>query len=152
MSKENGQENYPEINDDTYLQILELSKLGDFHAEQKDFEKAIEMYQQAFDLVPDPFEAYKASTWLLTVIGESYLFMSDYENARHTLQDAMYCPEAIGNPYIHLRLGQAQFELGNFERSQDEFARAYIMGGKEIFEQENPKYYEYLKTFLRGVE
>ncbi|MGB3511601.1 MAG: hypothetical protein WBA93_20660 [Microcoleaceae cyanobacterium] len=93
------------------------------------------MYQQAFNLVPDPFQAYKASTWLLTAIGESYLFMSDYENTGHTLQEAMYCPEAIGNPYIHLRLGQTQFELGNFQASKDELARVYMMGGKEIFEE-----------------
>ncbi|WP_375514175.1 tetratricopeptide repeat protein [uncultured Nostoc sp.] len=75
--------------------------------------------------------------------------MGDYENARHALQKAMYCPDAIGNPYIHLKLGQAQLELGNFERAQDELARAYIIEGKAIFENEDSKYYEYLKTFLR---
>jgi tetratricopeptide (TPR) repeat protein len=140
------------IDDDTYSRILELSRQGDAYTKQKDFAKAIECYPQAFDLVPEPFEAYKASTWLLTAIGESYLLIDDYEEARHALQEAMYCPGAIGNPYVHLKLGQAQFELGNFQRAQDELARAYIIEGKEIFEDEDPKYYEYLKTFLQGVE
>ncbi|MDZ7951761.1 hypothetical protein [Nostoc sp. DedQUE09] len=88
----------------------------------------------------------------MTAIGESYLLMDDYENARHALQEAMYCPDAIGNPYIHLKLGQAQFELENFDRAQEELARAYIIEGKTIFENEDLKYYEYLKTFLREVE
>jgi hypothetical protein len=33
----------------------------------------------------------------------------------------MHCPGAIGNPFIHLRLGQAQFELGNLEPASGEW-------------------------------
>ncbi|MDZ8140503.1 MAG: tetratricopeptide repeat protein [Nostoc sp. DedQUE04] len=151
-SSKDSQKHYPNIDENTYSRILELSKVGDAYTEQKEFVKAIESYHQAFDLIPEPFEAYIASTWLLTAIGESYLFMGDYEKARHALQEAMYCPDAIGNPYIHLKLGQAQLELKNFERAQEELARAYIIEGKAIFENEDLKYYEYLKTFIREVE
>ncbi|MEH1936606.1 MAG: tetratricopeptide repeat protein [Nostoc sp.] len=143
---------YPDIDDNIYSRMLELCRQGDAYAEHKEFAKAIESYHQAFDLIPEPFEAYTASTWLLTTIGESYLLMSDYENASHALQEAMYCPNAIGNPYVHLKLGQAQFELGDFEGAKDELARAYIIEGKEIFENEDSKYYEYVKTFIPEVE
>ncbi|MGV0104625.1 tetratricopeptide repeat protein [Nostoc sp. DSM 114167] len=151
-SSQGESKSYPDIDDNSYSKILNFCKQGDTYAEQKEFAQAIESYHQAFDLIPEPFEAYAASTWVLTAIGESYLLMGDYENASHALQEAMYCPNAIGNPYIHLKLGQAQFELENFERAQDELARAYMIEGKEIFNDEDPKYYEYLKTFLREVE
>ena len=95
---------------------------------------------------------YSATTWLLTAIGESYLLSGDYENANDVLQQAMHCPDAIGNPFIHLILGQAQFELGNFARAKDNLARAYMGGGKEIFQGDDPKYYEYLKTLMRDIE
>jgi hypothetical protein len=61
---------------------------------------------------------------------------------------AMHGPNAIGNPFIHLRLGQSQFEVGNMERAGDELARAYMGDGTEIFSSEDPKYFEFLKTIL----
>ena len=152
MNIENSQDFYPDIDDLSYSKILELSKQGDNYWKRKEYAKAIDSYYDALDLVPDPLEVYSARTWLLTAIGESYLLSSDYENARDVLQQAMHCPDAIGNPFIHLILGIAQFELGNFVRAKDELARAYMGGGKEIFEGEHPKYYEYLKTLMRDLD
>jgi hypothetical protein len=64
----------------------------------------------------------------------------------------MRCPEAIGNPFIHLRLGQTQFELGNKDRAADELMRAYMGAGAEIFAEEAPKYLEFLGTVAEGIE
>ncbi|PSN15207.1 hypothetical protein C7293_08275 [filamentous cyanobacterium CCT1] len=141
-----------EIDNDIYKNICELSEIGDSHLKRGEYLKAIEQYHKAFDLIPEPFEDYKASTWLLTAVGDTYFLAKDYTNALHALEEAMYCPEAIGNPFIHLRLGQVLFELSNLDRARDELARAYLGGGQEIFEGENPKYYEYLKTFMRSIE
>ena len=74
--------------------------------------------------------------------------MNNYEEAREAFRDVMYCPGAIGNPFIHLRLGQVQFELGNLNRAGDELARAYMGKGEEIFEDEDPKYLAFVKTIL----
>jgi hypothetical protein len=57
----------------------------------------------------------------------------------------MYCPGAIGNPLIHLRLGQVQYELENFAKSKDELMRAYMCQGIEIFDGEDEKYFNFLK-------
>ncbi|MBE9156081.1 tetratricopeptide repeat protein [Nodosilinea sp. LEGE 06152] len=140
------------IDNDIYEHIRELSEIGNSYLEKKEYSKAIEQYHKAFDLIPEPFENYKASTWLLTAIGDTYFLARDYINALRALEEAMYCPKAIGNAFIHLRLGQALFELNNLDKARDELARAYLGGGKEIFEDENPKYYEYLKAFMRNVE
>lgn len=61
----------------------------------------------------------------------------------------MHCPGAIGNPFVHLRLGQAQFELGDMTRAADELARAYMGAGDEIFEEQDPKYLAFLKTKIQ---
>jgi hypothetical protein len=37
-------------------------------------------------------------------------------------------PDATGNLFLHLRLGQCHFELDNFARAADEFAGAYVPG------------------------
>jgi tetratricopeptide (TPR) repeat protein len=140
-----------EINENDYFKILELCQIGDNYAEQKKYNEAIEKYNEALDLIPDPFDIYKASTWILTAIGDAYFLMDDYKNACLNLQDAMYCPDAIGNPFIHLRLGQVQFELENLNKAKDELTRAYMSGGEEIFKYENSKYLEFLKTFLNNI-
>ena len=77
---------------------------------------------------------------------------SNYPAALTALEHAMRCPEAIGNPFIHLRLGQTQFELGNKDRAADELMRAYMGAGAEIFAEEAPKYLEFLGTVAEGIE
>jgi tetratricopeptide (TPR) repeat protein len=101
------------------------------------------------ELLPEPKFDWEASTWLLAAIGDANFLGGHYEQAREALSDAMHCPDAIGNPFIHLRLGQAQFELGNLERAADELARAYMAAGKDIFSEDDPKYFAFLKTVLK---
>jgi len=75
----------------------------------------------------------------------------DFQEAREVLTWTMHCPRAIGNPFIHLRLGQVQFELGNLERARDELARAYMGRGPEIFDQDDPKYLAFIREYLKDV-
>jgi hypothetical protein len=52
----------------------------------------------------------------------------------------------VGNPFFHLRVGQASFELESPEDRDeqgmtiDNLARALICGGIEMFTNEDPKY------------
>jgi tetratricopeptide (TPR) repeat protein len=142
-------DNTLEIDDDTYSKICKLCQEGDEYVTKEKFNLAVQKYEEAFDLVPDPYERYHASTWILTAIGDSYFLMGNYERARDAIGNVMYCPEAIGNPFIHLRFGQVQLELGNLIRAQDELARAYMIEGEKIFQDEDPKYLAYVKTVLR---
>lgn len=138
-----------ELSDSIHEQITQLSKEGDVLAEQGQYHEAVEKYLQAFELLPEPRTDWEACTWLLAAIGDANFKSKNYEHAKAALSDAMHCPGAIGNPFIHLRLGQAQFELGNIERANDELARAYMGAGKDIFADEEPKYFAHLKTVLR---
>jgi tetratricopeptide (TPR) repeat protein len=135
--------------DAIYVQVTSLSEKGDALAEEAKYREAIEKYVAALDLLPEPKSGWEASKWLLTAIGDANFLGGHYEQARAAMSDAMGCPGAIGNPFIHLRLGQAQFELGNLERAADELARAYMGAGKEIFEEDDPKYFAFLKTVLK---
>jgi hypothetical protein len=77
------------------------------------------------------------------------LLSGDFVAGRDNLANSMHCPDAIGNPFLHLRLGQCQWELGNLDRAADELTRAYMGAGDEIFESEDPKYLSFLKTKLK---
>lgn len=137
-----------ELSDAIHGKVVLLSKEGDEQAEIGHYREAVEKYIEALDLLPEPKTEWEACTWLLASIGDANFKSRNYEHARAALTDAMHCPGAIGNPFIHLRLGQSQFELGNMQRANDELARAYMGAGKEIFDQEDPKYFAHLKTVL----
>lgn len=135
--------------DTIHQQIVQLSQEGDALAEAGEHRRAARKYAEAFRLLPEPKTDWEAGTWLLTAIGDVFFISGDYEQARPALTNAMHFPEAIGNPFVHLRLGQVQLELGNRDRAADELAWAYMGAGAEIFANEDPKYFAFLKTVLQ---
>lgn len=126
--------------------IKDLSAAGDALAESDLFDDALSKYWEAFDLLPEPKTEWEAGTWLLTAIGDANFLMGDFVAGRDNLGSAMHYPDAIGNPFLHLRLGQCQYEVGNLDRATDELLRAYGLEGAEIFESEDPKYLAFLRT------
>jgi tetratricopeptide (TPR) repeat protein len=133
---------------ETYNELRRLCESGDQLAAEGRYADAIDTYWSAFELLPPPVEVWEAATWILTAIGDANFLGGDYEAAGDNLSVAMRCPDAVGNPFLHLRLGQCQLELGNLDRAADELARAYLGGGGEIFESEDGKYLTFLKTRL----
>ncbi len=138
-----------ELPEAIHIKIAALSKQGDALAEKAQYKQAIEKYTEAYRLLPKPQTDWDACTWLTVAIGDAHFLSKNYDSTKQALTDAMRCPGAIGNPFIHMRLGQAQLELGNKERAADELTRAYMGGGKDIFATENPKYFEFLKTAIK---
>jgi tetratricopeptide (TPR) repeat protein len=135
-----------EINDKTHEEITQLSQNGDAFAEKGDYPKALSEYWKAFDLIPEPKTDWDAATWVLAAIGDANFLGDDFQAGVDNLSNAMHCPGAIGNPFLHMRLGQCQFEVGNLDRAADEMTRAYALEGDEIFEEDDPKYLAFLKT------
>jgi tetratricopeptide (TPR) repeat protein len=137
-----------ELPDDVHAQITLLSKQGDEFAEQDRAEEALLCYEQAWTLLPEPREQWSAATWLLTAKGDALFLAGRFHAALAPLESAVRCPDGLGNPFIHLRLGQVQLELGNTERAKDELARAFMGGGDEIFEGDDPKYWRFIREIL----
>lgn len=141
-----------ELSDEIHDEIGRLCAEGDDLAEEDDFAAAIRKYDQAWQLLPDPKHEWEAATWVLTAIGDAYFLARDYPAAKEALTSAMHAPDAIGNPFIHLRLGQSQLEVGNTDRAADELIRAYMGAGPDIFAEEDRKYLEFLATRAQGIE
>src|SRR5437764_10833970 len=101
-------------------QIRDLCAKGDSLTEARQFEKAFACYRDALNLVPKPVEEWEATTWILAAIGDLYFLERKAEKALGAFEDAVRCPGGLGNPFIHLRLGQCYFELGKLDRAADE--------------------------------
>ena len=141
-----------ELSEELHSRIQVLCANGDEHAEARNFAEALKAYWTAWDLIPEPKTNWEASTWVLAAIGDANFLGQDYEAGRDNLSNAMSCPGAIGNPFLHLRLGQCQFELKELDRAADELMRAYMGAGPDIFKDQDPKYIEFLKTRAKDIE
>jgi tetratricopeptide (TPR) repeat protein len=139
------------LSDDIHEKIEQLSASGDELAEEGRYPEALDKYWAAWDLLPEPKTHWDAALWLLVAIGDANFLGGDFEAGRDNLSQAMHCPDALGNPFVHLRLGQCQFELGNLDRAADELMRAYMGGGTGIFEDQDDKYVRFLQTRAKDV-
>lgn len=141
-----------DLTDDIYAEVQRLCAAGDALAKDSKFSDAIPLYWAAWDHLPKPKSDWQAATWVLAAIGDANFLSGDFIAGRDNLSHAMRCPGAIGNPFLHLRLGQCQLELGEQERAADELLRAYMAAGSEIFKDQNPKYLRFLQGKAKGVE
>ena len=140
-----------ELSGSLHNRIKELSAEGDSLAESAIYEKAIEKYNEAWNLVPEPKSEWEASTWLLVAIADACFFAGYYTSGIEALQYSLICPEGENNPFIFMRLGQCQFEKNEYFLATENLCRAYMLQGKEIFASESPKYFEFLKTKIQSL-
>src|SRR5215467_14819538 len=131
--------------DTVHEQIKRFCAEGDRNAKRRAYPDALASYWAAWDLLPEPRTDWEAATWILAAIGDANFLGHDFTAARDNLSMAMHCPDATGNPFLHFRLGQSEFELGNLDRAADELTRAYMGAGEDIFEDAE-KYLAFLKT------
>lgn len=137
-----------ELDDAVHERIQGLCAEGESLAKRAEYAAALKKYWAAWDLLPEPQTDWEAATWIMAAIGDANFLGGDFVAGRDNLSRAMHCPEAIGNPFLHLRLGQCQLELGNLDRAADYLTRAYMGAGSEIFKGAD-KYFEFLKTRLK---
>ncbi len=137
------------LDDLIYQRIVSLSKYGDKLAESARYGDAIEKYKEALKKLPMPYDRWGAATWIYVAMGDARFMQGDFERSLKCFVNATYCPSGIGNPFIHLRLGQCELELGNTDRATDELMRAYMGGGEEIFREDNIKYLSFIKSRIK---
>lgn len=138
-----------EINDKDYEEIKRLCADGDKLAETQKYERAIEKYREAYKLIPDPKHDWHATTWVLVAIADACFFLKRFKKVQELLTYTISCPGGYDNPFIRLRLGQADFELGNLDQAAEELTVAYGLEGENIFKREDKKYFEFLKTRIK---
>jgi len=117
--------------------------------EKDDLATAVTRYYDCLEMIPDPIYKSVYATQIFISLGERYFLEAQYADALQHYSEAVKCIDGLGNPAIHLRLGQIRFELGDHDRAVDELMRAYMGGGKAIFEYEDPKYFAVIREIVK---
>lgn len=132
--------NLPRCSEALRERIDSLCVQGDAETDLYNFPAALAFYWAAWDLLPEPRHECEAATAILAAIGDANFLGGDFEAGCDNLSTVMHCPGAIGIPYLHFRLGQCHYELGDLARATDELMRAFHGGGASLFDDEDPKY------------
>ena len=122
---------------------------GDDLLNADNFSAAAELYQEALSKIPEPKYLYGISLPAYTALGEAYFYAGDYHIALSAFQEALKAPGGVENPLLHLRLGQAYFEIGELAHAADSLTRAYALDGTAVFEGEDEKYLSFLSTQIQ---
>lgn len=114
---------------------------------------ALEIYQAAWTKAGDSLDDTQ-KVWLLLSIANAGVRHGNFEEATDALEAILagYKESGIvaGNPFFHLLAGLSLNGLKENEEGQtDNFARALICGGPEIFSGENPSHLERMQKLLK---
>ena len=120
--------------------IRELCYQGYLQYDERDYRRALRTFYQAWLLVPKPQTDWREAGWVLTAIGDAYFKIGQFTQAAEAMRSALLCPTAKQSPFINLRLGQCQYELGEGDRAGDTLQKALELGGSKVFAKEAPKY------------
>jgi tetratricopeptide (TPR) repeat protein len=135
-----------ELPESLYTEVKLLCEQGDELVKSGKLDEAKSQYISALKLLPEDRSEWEAATWIYVAIGDVHFKLGNYEKCFKCFYNAVQCPKGLGNPFIHLRLGQMYFEQENMDKAADELTRAYMGGGMDIFMEDDPKYLEFLET------
>lgn len=140
-----------ELDDTIYEQIESLSEKGNDFADEGNFEGARQEFEKALALVPEPKTDWEAALWLYASLGDMNFSMAAYQASINNFYDALNCPDGNTNAFVLLRLGQALFETGEKEKGTEYLLRAYMLEGRELFGEDDQKYFDFLKSNVAGI-
>lgn len=137
-----------ELTDELYNEIVSELEQGDLYAEPGKYNKAIEKYESALNLVPLQKENWEISLHIYTAMADSYFNLGNFQQANNNYEQALKCPDGLGNVYVWLGLGETYYELSNIDKAKDALMSAYMLEGKEIFEDEDNKYFSLIQDYI----
>ena len=138
----------PDLPEAVHERILALCEKGDVFAAAEDWQKARQTYREAQALLSSPSCQSEAAVWILGALADVEFLSREYEEALVSATSAI-AAGGLGNPFLHLRAGQAALELSRMDLAADELCRAYMGGGVEVFDGEDEKYLRYLQGRIR---
>ena len=125
-----------------YPEIQRLCGQGSEYADRGKLLEAIQCYEDALQLLPEPKEQWESGTWLYSSLGDIQFKRALYYEAIDNLAIAQKCPGGLNDPFVMLRLGQCYYEIGDTKKAKELLLQTFDVGGPDYFEHEAPKYFE----------
>ncbi len=104
-------------------------------------DRALSRFRAAWELIPETKDRWQRALQVLCGIADCQFHLCDYEDCFRTLHVALRSAGGgPDNPWICLRLGQCYVALGNEREACNWLLSAFVLGGREMFEDESDGY------------
>ena len=136
---------------DLESKIIDLISRGNEFDDAKKFDEAINIYNQAYQLLPEPkLEWEMISSWLTSCYFNAYFALKDYVKAKEWAElELKYRSSNIDvAPYIDI--GMAAYELNQKKEFFNNFKRAYDYGKERPFKEYPKKYLDFFLEEMRA--
>lgn len=137
-----------ELSDEDYNVITEALEKGDSLVEIGVLKEALKKYIEALENIPSPKNDYEIALHVYTALGDCYFNLEDYENSNNNYNEALKCPDGVSNGYVWLGLGESYYELQETNKANDALLSAYMLEGEELFDEEDSKYFDSIKSLI----
>ncbi len=117
--------------------------------DNKNVEDKVNELYDIYSFLSDDEKRLREGRYVIIRIGELCYANRLIEEAMENFSFVMQFKDTIGNPYLHLRMGQLFYCKGNNDKMLDELSRALIMGGDKVFEGEDLKFINLAKDVLK---
>jgi len=141
-----------ELPDDLYQKIVAFCEQGNTLSDNGKFEEAYNKFNEAFALIPFPREKWETSSWVLGAAGDMAFLLKSFTRAKELFGAAALCEGGAESTFIHLRLGQVNYELGDLNVAAGELLEAYKLGGSDAFKYDDQKYIVFLKRRVAFIK
>lgn len=132
-------------------QLDQFVRAGTERLEAGDAEAAREQFEAGIALLPEPKRLWVAATWLYASVANIHFDAGRWQEARDMFAAALESPSGVGDAFIQLRLGQAEYELGNSDEALHRLLFATMRGPRGLLDDEDPKYAALLDQAARDI-
>lgn len=115
-------------------------------------EAALASFQAGLDLLPEPKSDWVASAWLYASVANIHFEAGRWQEARDNFAVAKQSSSGLSNPFISLRLGQAEYELGNMGEAAHHLLYAQMRGPSGLLEDQDQKYRDLVERARAELE
>lgn len=137
--------NYPKFSKKEKQLVIEAREL----VIKNELNKAYDIYFNLLNQISDNFMNKRKLRFIKIEIGQIYIYAEKWDAALQAFAEAISDNNSVGNPLLHLRIGQCAYKLNMKQIYEDNLSRALITGGLKIFENEDTEYKEIVLGLLK---
>lgn len=127
--------------------IVSTTERGNEAHDKKQYDKALTIYQEAWDLLPESKTEWKMlSQWISSSFYNTFFDTKDYSKAKDWAETALKSIDSKIDTSPLINLGMVCKELGRDDEAYSYFDQAYQYGKERAFKERPKKYLDfYLK-------
>ena len=124
-------------------EIISIVESGNLDHNKNDFSSALNKYNQAWKLIPEPKLDWEIARWISSCIYSAYFDMADFSNAKNWAEIALQTSGSNIDTSRAINMGMVCYELGQYDESYKYFSEAYNLGQARAFKEKPKKYLDF---------